>query len=592
MALSGSGANEQIAYWTAAEVLDGDDNLTWDYAAQLLTLDGELEVVDGFMIDSNGYSHAKRLGLRDNVNWNEPTDYVLDVEVVGSDTPDGALYAGLNANWTSGWKTAATVYARSYAASGNPSMRSLNVPAYKSGAGSITTMVNLDIGGWVQDIGTISTLNLIRAMGGITSGKAATISLAELMDVRFDFEDAAVGAARMISVHTPELDTGSITNAYGVHIEQGAVGTGVIGTLYGLRIESIDEGATSYAIYTNEGLVRFGDDVMLADGKKLITDEVRAINGDGLTLLPSTGNGIYVKDGGFVGIGVPNPTQKLHVSGNIMLLSGTCIFTDRVCAINGDGLKLYDDGGAGIFVKDGGNVGIGTVTPAYDLEVAGKALLGERIVPPDDFSVKVLATLALDNKTEVAGSHGRTSLEFQYDGDMKYQLQYLPATSNLFRLYSTDADEYGNPATLMEWHDGEHALRIDTIREVGAGGKYGLKLLDKDGYGWIIKSQTAHIGSGSPPFAAVSVHTDSSGIPWHCLALNQEVQNMAFLYLDGKSDDAAGYEVTLVPEDWVDAEETYRHGFFRAYVRDKSTAEGNLGQHTVWIPFFHMVLSQ
>ena len=45
--------------------------------------------------------------------------------------------------------------------------------------------------------------------------------------------------------------------------------------------------------------------------------------------------------------------------------------TDEVKAVDGDGLKLYDDGGNGIFVEDGGQVGIGTTVPAYTLEVAG-----------------------------------------------------------------------------------------------------------------------------------------------------------------------------------------------------------------------------
>jgi hypothetical protein len=39
------------------------------------------------------------------------------------------------------------------------------------------------------------------------------------------------------------------------------------------------------------------------------------------------------------------------------------IKTDKIRARDGAGLALYEDGGAGIFVKDGGNVGISTTTP-------------------------------------------------------------------------------------------------------------------------------------------------------------------------------------------------------------------------------------
>ena len=54
----------------------------------------------------------------------------------------------------------------------------------------------------------------------------------------------------------------------------------------------------------------------------------------------------------------------------------TCpIIAPKVMAGNSAGLALYEDGGQGIFIKDGGNVGIGTVTPAQKLDVVGKISL-------------------------------------------------------------------------------------------------------------------------------------------------------------------------------------------------------------------------
>jgi hypothetical protein len=59
----------------------------------------------------------------------------------------------------------------------------------------------------------------------------------------------------------------------------------------------------------------------------------------------------------------------LYTSGNIILSDAKYIATDEVSARDGDGLKLYDDGGNGIFIKDGGSVGIGTTTPGYSLHI-------------------------------------------------------------------------------------------------------------------------------------------------------------------------------------------------------------------------------
>ena len=51
------------------------------------------------------------------------------------------------------------------------------------------------------------------------------------------------------------------------------------------------------------------------------------------------------------------------------------VTTELVKAVDADGLRLEDDGGNGIFVKDGGNVGIGTTGPAMKLDVASGGIV-------------------------------------------------------------------------------------------------------------------------------------------------------------------------------------------------------------------------
>ena len=49
-----------------------------------------------------------------------------------------------------------------------------------------------------------------------------------------------------------------------------------------------------------------------SDGQTLSIDQINAIDGDGLKLNEDAGKGIFIEDGGFVGIG-DNPTNKLDV---------------------------------------------------------------------------------------------------------------------------------------------------------------------------------------------------------------------------------------------------------------------------------------
>lgn len=62
---------------------------------------------------------------------------------------------------------------------------------------------------------------------------------------------------------------------------------------------------------------------------------------------------------------------------------GKFISTDEVRARDGDGLKLYDDDSNGIFVEDGGDVGIGTVSPDAPLEIETSATVGQQAMTID-----------------------------------------------------------------------------------------------------------------------------------------------------------------------------------------------------------------
>ena len=62
-----------------------------------------------------------------------------------------------------------------------------------------------------------------------------------------------------------------------------------------------------------------------------------------------------------------NDTDSWDFSENVIVSDGKYTMTDKVRARDGDGLYIVDDADNGIFVKDGGNVGIGNTAPSHNL---------------------------------------------------------------------------------------------------------------------------------------------------------------------------------------------------------------------------------
>lgn len=81
-----------------------------------------------------------------------------------------------------------------------------------------------------------------------------------------------------------------------------------------------------------------------------------------------------------LGIGEDDPSEKLTVAGNISargnvyLGQGKSVYTDQIRAIDSGGLYVTDDASNGIFIKDGGNVAIGSSTADDKLHICNGSI--------------------------------------------------------------------------------------------------------------------------------------------------------------------------------------------------------------------------
>lgn len=159
------------------------------------------------------------------------------------------------------------------------------------------------------------------------------------------------------------------------------VGTqkGHIGYDQGSDVMVLGYGADDDVQVDTDGNVSIAGNADTADGKHVMTDKVRARDGDGLYLVDDGDNGIFVEDGGQVGINDVTPDEQLSVGGSMETSDGNYVKTDKVRARDGDGLYLVDDGDNGIFVEDGGQVGIGTASPNFKLTVQEEGTDGQQL---------------------------------------------------------------------------------------------------------------------------------------------------------------------------------------------------------------------
>ncbi len=75
----------------------------------------------------------------------------------------------------------------------------------------------------------------------------------------------------------------------------------------------IDSKAAENEVLKHDGSISLSADWDIGNGRKIEADEIKARDSDGLKLYDDSGSGIFVKDGGFVGVGTNDPDSRIDI---------------------------------------------------------------------------------------------------------------------------------------------------------------------------------------------------------------------------------------------------------------------------------------
>lgn len=207
-----------------------------------------------------------------------------------------------------------------------------------------------------------------------TTGDPADITVTAASDSVLRESGSTLGFGQ---VATAGIANAAITNAKLANMAQGLVKGRVLASGTGAPV---DLQASDLNDITGSA------NLIMADTMRIETDEVRARDAGGLKLYDDAGNGIFVEDGGQVGIGTAAPAYKLD---GLVAAGAQNIFRFGQSGVS-NGFTLASDGSTLTYALLDGNVGIGTTSPqgklhAHDgtggmLFVSKTAIAGTAIV--------------------------------------------------------------------------------------------------------------------------------------------------------------------------------------------------------------------
>lgn len=275
----GTPVNNQIGVWTGDGTIEGDSNLTW--TGTTLDLNGTITLEDttasteGIILKgSSRFIH----------NFHDPTG--------GGAVPEGFnLFIGLNSgNFTVGSTAANTWEGSSNVCTGNYSGFNLTTGYFNSCYG--------------RQAGIDLTTGFSNVLSGGNSGANLTTGVANTY--------VGTDSGRYINGGGDNITTNSsVCLGFGTRLSADGVTNEIV-----IGRDAIGQGSNTITFgNTNITDTYLRGDVTLEDGHQLITDKVRAIDNDGLSLYNDGDVGIYVHDNGYSGFGTESPEYRITAVG-------------------------------------------------------------------------------------------------------------------------------------------------------------------------------------------------------------------------------------------------------------------------------------
>ena len=241
------------------------------------------------------------------------------------------------------------------------------------------TDITADGGGITLKGATDKTINWVDATDAWTSsehielasGKEYRINGTKVLDATS--LGSAVVSSSLTSVGTIGTGVWQGTAIDAAYLDSTIVTTGDTGTVTSTMIAdgTIVDGDVnaSAAIAGTKISPNFGSQTVQTTG--IFSHALGTAGAPTITFTGDPNTGLYSPGADQVAIST-NGAQALYINadGDILVADGNRMEIDEIRARDGAGLKLFDDGGAGIFIEDGGKVGLGTSSPATELVVS------------------------------------------------------------------------------------------------------------------------------------------------------------------------------------------------------------------------------